>query len=145
MKSGATDPFADDETEDSTEESHEAETSSSDTDETVTPGSNTDNTDGSASLSDSGDPATIGSNIDQFDRSDLPYTLRRESVKDERNSVHQLFVLDETDTKSRDAERKLEDEFGDVYRLDAREAVYLAGMQNLDDAATVLREWGYDL
>jgi hypothetical protein len=79
-------------------------------------------------------------------RDQYPLTLRRDNVKDERPNVHQLFVQDSTDAAAKDAERELEDRLGeDVYRLDAREAIYLAGMQNLDDAEDVLREWGYDL
>ena len=75
----------------------------------------------------------------------MPFTLRRDNVKDERDNVHQLFVQRETDERAKDAERELESIVGeDVYRLDAREAIYLAGMQNLDDAAKVLHEWGYD-
>jgi len=86
------------------------------------------------------------SNTGQSGQSDYPFKLRRNNVKDERDNVHQLFVLDETDSEAVDAERELEDMLDeDVYRLDAREAIYLAGMQNLDDAAAVLREWGYDL
>jgi len=79
-------------------------------------------------------------------REDLPYVLARDTVKDQRPSVHQLFVREETDRAAKDAERELESALEeDVYRLDAREAIYLAGIQNLDDAAAVLRRWGYDL
>lgn len=126
MKSGASDPFADDTDEQTTENEpmESADSVNETTDEAVTPESNT----------------------RQFNRSDLPYTLRRENVKDERDSVHQLFVLDSTDSRAKVAERDLESIIGDdVYRLDAREAIYLAGMQNLDEAAGILREWGYDL
>lgn len=43
------------------------------------------------------------------------------------------------------AERELEHAVGEVYRVDAREAIYLAGMANLDDAEEIIRERGYDL
>lgn len=127
MKSGASDPFADngDDVEQS-EQSTEDEVTNTTT-ESVELDSDT-------------------SNTDEFNRSDLPYTLRRDKVKDERESVHQLFVQDETEADERGARRDLEDRFDDdVYKLDAREAIYLAGMQNLDDAEAVLRDWGYDL
>lgn len=79
-------------------------------------------------------------------REQYPLTLRRDNVKDERPNVHQLFVQDSTDDEAKEAERELEDRLGeDVYRLDAREAIYLAGMRNLADAEDVLRDWGYDL
>lgn len=124
MKTGASDPFGDDETEVEETKVADEEGMTEDTSESETPSSNT----------------------VQFERSDLPLILRRDTVKDERESVHQLFVQDTTDGRAKDAERELESLIGDdVYRLDAREAIYLAGMRNLDTAADILREWGYDL
>lgn len=81
-----------------------------------------------------------------LDRSDLPYVLRRERVKDERPEVHQLFVRRSTHDRAIDAERTLQDRLDDdLSRTDAREAIYLAGMAHLDDAESILRSWGYDL
>ncbi|WP_327053833.1 hypothetical protein [Halomicrococcus gelatinilyticus] len=142
MKSGASDPFSDDVEEDdadpaSTSESTPASDDGSVSDETdVATGGHTSTTDESV---------TSDSNT-RINREDLPLTLRRDNVKDERDSVHQLFVQSATDERAKDAERDLESLVGeDVYRLDAREAIYLAGMQNIEDAATILRDWGYDL
>lgn len=154
MKSGASDPFADDadaaaDTESESPDSSARSDASEDgrPSESVEPESDADvrpsSTEG-RDESDSSDHAV--SNTGQFNRSDLPLTLRRENVKDERENVHQLFVQNDTDRAAKDAERELEamlDE--DLYRLDAREAIYLAGMRNLDDADAILREWGYDL
>ena len=124
MKTGASDPFGDDEAEMEGTKAADEEGVTEDASESETPDSNT----------------------VQFERSDLPLILRRDTVKDERESVHQLFVQDATDEHAKDAERELESLIGDdVYRLDAREAIYLAGMRNLDTAADILREWGYDL
>ncbi|ODR81943.1 hypothetical protein BG842_24070 [Haladaptatus sp. W1] len=125
MKTGASDPFGDDGgNEISESESTDSETTTEETTESVTPDNNT----------------------SQINRADLPLILRRDTVKDERESVHQLFVQDSTDGRAKDAERELESIIGDdIYRLDAREAIYLAGMRNLDTAADILREWGYDL
>ncbi|QFU84562.1 hypothetical protein, partial [Natronorubrum aibiense] len=91
-------------------------------------------------------PTLSGSNTDQFDRSDLPRIVVRDSVKEDRDGgVHQLFVYQDTEDKEKQARRDLEDRFDDdLYKLDAREAIYLAGMQNLDDAEDILREWGVD-
>ncbi|MCU4975064.1 hypothetical protein OB955_20385 [Halobacteria archaeon AArc-m2/3/4] len=136
MKTGASDPFAQDDQDGQSNDSDEPASHTEESDQTKNDDVEQADKDENATHS--------GSNTGQFDRSDLPYTLRRDTVKDERDSVHQLFVLDETDDKARDAERDLEDRFGDMYRLDAREAIYLAGMQNLDDAESILREWGYD-
>lgn len=130
MKSGASDPFADDKSDDEP------------TDETPQSTS----LEMSESTSEAVETDSTPSTTDEFNRSDLPYTLRRDKVKDERESVHQLFVQDETDDEERYARRDLEDRFDeDVFKLDAREAIYLAGMRNLGDAEDVLREWGYDL
>ena len=130
MKSGASDPFADD-TDDEEFTDTPDQSASSSMAESATEPVETDSTD---------------SITGRFDRSDLPYKLRRDKVKDERDSVHQLFVQDDTDTQERTARRDLEDQFNeDVFKLDAREAIYLAGMQNLGDAEDILREWGYDL
>ncbi|WP_276302638.1 hypothetical protein [Halorussus lipolyticus] len=126
MKSGASDPFADDEepTEETVQDTDSVSKQSTDPVEL-------DDTD---------------SNTGQFNRSDLPFKLRRERVKDERDNVHQLFVQDTTEADEQDARRDLDDRFDEsVYKLDVREAIYLAGMQNLDDAEDILREWGYDL
>ena len=140
MKSGATDPFAQDDEETAGDESADpAETAPEATgDEPLEADSNAVSTEPET-------PSQSGGNTGQLDRSDLPYTLRRNNVKDERDSVHQLFVREGTDQQAREAERELEDRLGDVYRLDAREAIYRAGMQNLDDAEAVLREWGVDI
>ena len=79
-------------------------------------------------------------------RERFPLKLRRNTVKDERPEIHQVYVQAGTDRRARLAEGQLERELGEeVYRLDAREAIYLAGLQNLDDAAAILRKWGYDL
>jgi len=93
-----------------------------------------------------GNQTPSGSNTGQFDRSDLPRMVVRNSVKEDRDGgVHQLFVYQDTENKEKQARRDLEDRFDeDLYKLDAREAIYLAGMQNLDDAENILREWGMD-
>lgn len=130
MKSGASDPFADD-----TDDEEAADNTNQSTESPM-----------SESANEPVETDSADSNTGEFNRSDLPYTLRRDKVKDERENVHQLFVQDDTDTDEKDARRHLEDRFDeDVYKLDAREAIYLAGMQNLDDAEGVLQEWGYDL
>lgn len=166
MKEGASDPFAE------TESESETDTGSTDPDAAGT----TDAAD-SVTASGSSDPETDRSHLERasaadgesprepdadargeqtadgrdggevsVSREDLPYVLARDNVKDQRPSVHQLFVQAETDRAAKDAERELENALDeDVYRLDAREAIYLAGIRNLDDAAAVLRRWGYDL
>jgi hypothetical protein len=172
MKEGASDPFADSESESESgddadaEDGSDAETNAADVGDAVDPttGPPAEATSSAREGAPTGDGRTeSGESVHAADarterapgdpgdgvsvsRADLPYVLARDTVKDRRPSVHQLFVQEETDAAAKDAERELEDRIGeDVYRLDAREAIYLAGIRNLDDAASVLRRWGYDL
>ncbi|WP_435102840.1 hypothetical protein [Halarchaeum sp. P4] len=149
MKSGASDPFADD-NEDEEAAEPEAVEESVPTDDPATADA-TAEADSAAASSERASSEDASADVSTEDESasgaplELPYIYRRDKVKDERPDVHQLFVRDETDSQARDAERDLEKLLGeDVYRLDAREAIYLAGMRHLDEAADVLREWGYD-
>ncbi len=136
MKDGVTDPFAQDESNDGQDE----------------PVSQVDELDSPANSSDP-EPAEPtktetqeGSNTGQYDRSDLPRMLTRDTVKEDRDHVHQLFVYQDTHDMEKDARRELEDRLGDgIYKLDVREAIYRAGMENLDDAEATLREWGADI
>lgn len=154
MKSGASDPFADDASDQSGAD-ESAESSASETPSGTPTGeeshadaakSTETDTQDNRPTEQSDESVTRDSNTHQINRADLPLTLRRDNVKDERENVHQLFVQGDTDDRAKDAERDLESMIGeDVYRLDAREAIYLAGMRNLDDAAAILRDWGYDL
>jgi len=144
MKSGASDPFADDEptqsdaeaTESTDEdEAESAEVDTDPSDSTATPEPTTETT---ADEPDSG--------VTGLSRDELPFILRREKVKDERPEVHQLFVQADTHEQAVEAERDLETMLDvDLSRTDAREAIYLAGMANLEEAADVLRRWGYDM
>lgn len=147
MKSGASDPFA--------EESQSAETNAEDEEEsaeTVTTAagrrSETKQEHTEEPTQNEQGAERTGTDQDQreFARDQLPYILRRDKVKDERPEVHQLFVQEETHSAAISAERELEDRISDdLSRTDAREAIYRAGMQHLDDAEEILRRWGYDL
>lgn len=130
MKTGASDPFADD-----TEQNDQSDDTDSETSHT-----GQSNSGGSAESQTESDNTTR-----QFDRSDLPRILARDRVKDDRDDVHQLFVYEDTAEREKTARRELEDRFDGVYKLDAREAIYRAGMENIDDAEAILREWGADL
>lgn len=148
MKSGASDPFADDAREDESSEDGASEAGSSGNGPTEEGGA----TDDVESAAD--DVETVEEAVeelaeeavdDEIDRSDVPWTLRRDAVKDDRPHVHQLFVREETDGEARRAESRLEERLDtDVYRLDAREAMYLVGMRHLDEVAELMEEWGYN-
>ena len=189
MKSGATDPFADDQQDDQDEATTEADGSDSNTGQSDSAVSlegrqeedsstgqsdssveleNRQQEDSSTGQSDSSvelenrqqedsntgqsDSAVIrdgdqqeDSRTSQFNRSDLPRIVTRDTVKEDRDAVHQLFVYEDTAEKEKEARRALEDRIGDIYKLDAREAIYRAGMENLDDAEAILRKWGADI
>jgi hypothetical protein len=144
MKSGASDPFA--------EESQSTETNAGDEEESVTTaagrrsGTEQEHTEEPEQNEQGAERTGTDQDEREFSRDQLPYILRRDKVKDERPEVHQLFVQKETHSAAISAERELEDRISDdLSRTDAREAIYRAGMQHLDDAEKILRRWGYDL
>jgi hypothetical protein len=76
---------------------------------------------------------------------EIPYKFRRDSVQDGRDRVP-LFLHDETKTNERQAMRDLEDQFDDsVSMTDLREALVKVGLNNLDETAETLEEWGYGM
>ncbi|MFC6825087.1 hypothetical protein [Halopelagius fulvigenes] len=171
MKSGASDPFADDDPEEEAQSSPETDdaeaTPESDAGETTDDSSGGDAAagdarepemrdaatrddavrDGESANAEAAEPSSDANESDEgLSRDELPFILRRDKVKDERPEVHQLFVQRETHEEAVDAERALEKRLDEgLSRTDAREAIYLAGMRHLDDAEEILREWGYDL
>lgn len=156
MKSGASDPFADqdDEGEDSEDEpaidparsDSDVDSSPAGTTGTETAGMSHSQSDSPDTSSTSGRAAEGAGDDEPLSREQLPFVLRREKVKDERPEVHQLFVQQGTHDRAVEAERELETRLdADLSRTDAREAIYLAGMAHLEDAESILREWGYDL
>lgn len=135
MKSGpGTDPFDDSADEAEDEEPTEPERESDDL--SVEPSA-----DGAAMKPGEDDP--IGS-------TDLPWYFRRRTVSESRDAVKQLELRQETLDDMSDAVDELAERVGlhpddpAFYTTDAREAILLAGMANLGDAARQLREWGYD-
>jgi hypothetical protein len=74
----------------------------------------------------------------------LPFIFARRTVKADREALP-VYIQSETARMISDAERQLEQQFtGDkIMSLDVREALVRAGLQNLDRAEQVMREWGY--
>jgi len=88
MKSGATDPFADD---DGVDEEDEQDV------KPVEQPSQTDESDQPDEPPVEADTSVqSASNTRQFDRSDLPRIITRQKVKEDRDDVHQLFVYEDT-------------------------------------------------
>lgn len=76
----------------------------------------------------------------------LPWIHRRDGVKDDRDHKTIHYTEHTVKRERRELRPALEEELGDDVELtDAREAAYLVGMDHVDEVATVLREWGYDI
>lgn len=83
---------------------------------------------------------------DQEDGSrELPYLYARDNVKDERSQTP-MFIQEDTEDGLGELQRDLEDMLSDdrVYKTDVVEAALLVGIQNPDETAAILRDWGYD-
>jgi len=138
MKSGAgSDPFADD----SDNEKESQETSDGTTQETTTQDNSESESeaDGHSSADRSGNSGSS----DHTDKGDIPYILRRNTVKTDRQMV-QYFLRDETMNLESDVQHAVEQELGtDVYLTDIREALIRVGANHVDELADELRGWGY--
>lgn len=150
MKSGASDPFAEDASEEREEDGESAveEPAGGESTGGEPADEEAESIEEAAEVAEELAEDAVDDELDgrKIDRGDIPWVLRRDAVKDDRPHVHQLFVREDTDGKARRAESRLEERLGeDVYRLDAREAIYLVGMRHLDEVAALLEEWGYDL
>lgn len=90
--------------------------------------------------------------VDDFDIDSIPFKLRREGVKDGRNS-HSLYLQSETEEAIRDVRGHVEREFPDErhYKLDIYEIIMLNGLfaddgsLDLDGITEQARKFGYGL
>lgn len=81
-----------------------------------------------------------------IETADIPWLLRRNSITDGREQTVQLHLQEQTLDLQREQKTRVEAELGEgVRKADLREAALLVGLQQLDDVADVLREWGYAL
>ena len=78
----------------------------------------------------------------------LPYYQRRSSVKEDRDDVLQFFVQEGTAQGEDDLERTVAEELDirtkDLYKPDLREAALSVAMEQPEEIAEKLREWGYE-
>jgi len=75
----------------------------------------------------------------------LPWIYQRDSITDGRAKTVQLHLQDSTLGLQRQTRSDVEEELGEsVKKADLREAAFLVGLNQVDDVAGVLREWGYD-
>lgn len=79
---------------------------------------------------------------------DIPYAVRRQTVKEDRNHELVIFARDEFQELEDDVRQAVADELGmsagNVPVTDIREAYIEVARRNPDDMADVLLEWGYD-
>ena len=140
MKSGSgDDPFADE------PDPAEAETDESDTPVSDSVDESADRPDPSEDVPADDRPADVRRADDGNDAPDIPWVLRRSSVKADRPNVTQFFLRDETDRAERRFQSDVEDILdADVYTLDLREAAYLVAMRHPEEVAEELLDWGYE-
>jgi hypothetical protein len=90
---------------------------------------------GQQNASEGGQPSDTG----------LPWIYRRSGITDGRHKTVQLHLQRETVNEEDEFQTALTRELGEKpKKADIREAAFLIGMQQLDDVANLLREWGYD-
>lgn len=134
MKEGAgEDPFAedDDPTESTTEQS------AASPDDTPEPTTDT-----------SPEPTTESTPATESTDDQIPWVLRRNSVKENRENIVQYFLRDDVaaleDDVLEDVADTLDMRAKDVYTLDVREAMCVVAARHSDEVAEVLRDWGYE-
>jgi len=134
MKPGSgTDPFADVESEDESEDSGTEKT-----------GEGSQNDPGVEEPAAATETDTDASTTNPTSAS-LPFIYARDGVKQARSHTFQLHYRNETYQQEKRVQSDLEDRLGeDIYKVDLREAMIQAAFANLDDVENVLREWGYD-
>lgn len=141
MKSGAgDDPFADESSSDdeSTEEAVESDTATN-----ASTGDEIDQTETPEATAQTG--AQKGESTEE---PEIPRIMARSSVKENRDSVLQFFVTEDTAQQEDAFERAVAEELDirtkDLMKLDLREAAYLVAMQHPEETAEILNDWGYE-
>lgn len=75
----------------------------------------------------------------------LPWIYERDSITDGRAKTVQLHLQQSTLDQQREARSDVGTVLGEsVKKADLREAALLVGLEQIDDVADQLREWGYD-
>ncbi|USZ70170.1 hypothetical protein NGM10_17925 (plasmid) [Halorussus salilacus] len=145
MKDGTgSDPFADDSlTEDGTADDDDATTSQQTDDGTTSGDTETDDetTTGDTETDDGSEPEEQDGDT-KVDAGELPWAVRRNSVKSDREMV-QFYLREFVQERESEFQRAVENETGyDTYLTDVREAAYLVAMNHPEEVAGLLDEWG---
>lgn len=85
---------------------------------------------------------------ESVDTAEIPYVVRRQTVKEERNNEHVAFLRDEYAELEADVLDDVADELGmrskDVSVTDLREAFVALASRHPEEVANILDEWGYE-
>lgn len=80
--------------------------------------------------------------------SEIPYVVRRQTVKEDRDNEHVAFLRDEYADMEADILDDVADELGmrsnDVSVTDLREAFVALADRHPDEVAAILEDWGYE-
>jgi flagellar biosynthesis/type III secretory pathway M-ring protein FliF/YscJ len=85
---------------------------------------------------------------DTMSTNDIPYVIRRQTVKEDRDNEHVAFLRDEyaelEDQIRADVADELDMRSKDVSVTDLREAFVELAAENPDAVAEILESWGYE-
>jgi hypothetical protein len=99
-----------------------------------------------ASSTASSESSTGSTGTEDGGSQDIPWVLRRQRVKDERDNVHQFFLRQEYSEREdeivSEVAAALDMREKDVQKLDVREA--MVATAEAADIAAKLEEWGYE-
>lgn len=75
----------------------------------------------------------------------LPWIYSRDSVQDGRVRTVQLHLQSEANRRDREFRAELQARSSEnLKKADFREALFLAGLDHLDEAIDILEDWGYE-
>ncbi|KAA9404809.1 hypothetical protein EGO51_15785 [Haloarcula hispanica] len=85
---------------------------------------------------------------DSMSTDEIPYVIRRQTVKEDRDNEHVAFLRDEYAELEDQVRGDVADELGmrskDVSVTDLREAFVELAAENPDTVASILESWGYE-
>ncbi|MHC3381490.1 hypothetical protein [Haloarcula sp. H-GB5] len=85
---------------------------------------------------------------DSMSTNEIPYVIRRQTVKEDRDNEHVAFLRDEyaelEDQVRADVADELSMRSKDVSVTDLREAFVELAAENPDTVASILERWGYE-
>ena len=85
---------------------------------------------------------------DSMSTNEIPYVIRRQTVKEDRDNEHVAFLRDEyaelEDQVRADVADELDMRSKDVSVTDLREAFVEHAAENPDAVASILESWGYE-